>query len=60
MLDIKAILFDFGGTLDNDGTDWFTRLHQAITQRSGHMDRQKFDRVAMTAANAIGDFLERL
>jgi len=56
MLDIKAILFDFGGTLDNDGTDWFTRLHQAITQRSGPMDRQEFDRVAMTAANAIGDF----
>ncbi|MCP4712203.1 MAG: HAD family hydrolase [Planctomycetes bacterium] len=56
MQNIEAILFDFGGTLDNDGSDWFTRLHQAITQRSGHMDRQEFDRVAMKAANAIGDF----
>ena len=55
MQDIKAILFDFGGTLDNDGADWFTRLYQAITQRTGSMDRDDFDRSAMTAANAIGD-----
>ena len=56
MQDIKAILFDFGGTLDNDGADWFTRLYQAITQRSGPMNREDFDRVAMQAANAIGNF----
>ncbi|MCP4709861.1 MAG: HAD family hydrolase, partial [Planctomycetes bacterium] len=47
--------FDFGGTLDNDGADWFTRLHQAITQRTGPMDREDFNRIAMTAANAISD-----
>ena len=56
MQDIKAILFDFGGTLDNDGADWFTRLYRAITQRSGPLEREEFDRVAMTAANAIGAF----
>jgi len=55
MQNLKAILFDFGGTLDNDGADWFTRLHHAITQRTGPIEREEFDRVALTAANALGD-----
>ncbi len=29
---IEAILFDFGGTLDGDGVDWFTRFFAGIRQ----------------------------
>jgi putative hydrolase of the HAD superfamily len=47
---IKAILFDFGGTLDSDGTDWFTRLYKAITGRLGHIETAEFQRNADKAA----------
>ena len=47
---IKAILFDFGGTLDSDGTDWFTRLYEAITGRLGHIEPAEFQRNADKAA----------
>jgi len=47
---IKAILFDFGGTLDSDGTDWFTRLYKAITNRVGHIEPDEFQRCADKAA----------
>ncbi|MFC1783250.1 HAD family hydrolase [Planctomycetota bacterium] len=54
MKDIKAIIFDFGGTLDHDGEDWFTRLHKVITDRCGPIRREEFDRYALQAADAIG------
>ena len=47
---IKAILFDFGGTLDNDGVDWFTRLHRAIESLGPPMDRNLFQTLADNAA----------
>ena len=33
MTKIAAILFDFGGTLDGDGVDWFTRFFEGIRRR---------------------------
>ena len=53
MKNIKAILFDFGGTLDNDGTDWFTRIYNNIARRTGPIDRQAFDLCAHKAADKI-------
>ncbi len=47
---IEAILFDFGGTLDNDGVDWFTRLYKSITGRIGHIEPAEFQRNADKAA----------
>ena len=53
MSEIKAILFDFGGTLDSDGVDWFTRLYGAIANGRASIDRNSFDRWANEAANSI-------
>ena len=51
MPQIKAILFDFGGTLDSDGVDWFTRLHRAIGSLGQPMDHDLFLTLASDAAN---------
>lgn len=56
MSEIKALLFDFGGTLDNDGVDWFSRLYQGITSRCAGLDREVFQKYAEQAANALSDF----
>ena len=53
MSTIEAILFDFGGTLDSDGLDWFTRIYQAVVKRIGHFDRDVFQNHADQAANDI-------
>ena len=53
MKTIKAILFDFGGTLDHDGLDWFTRIYQAVVKRVGHLDRDAFQNYADQAAIEI-------
>jgi putative hydrolase of the HAD superfamily len=47
---VKAILFDFGGTLDSNGIDWFTRLYRAVTERLGHIEPAEFHRNADRAA----------
>ncbi len=56
MSDIKAILFDFGGTLDNDGVDWFTRMYRGIGEQYDGLDRQAFQTCAETAANRLDSF----
>jgi len=53
MREIKAVLFDFGGTLDGDGVDWFSRLHRAIEERVGVIDEEEFRVYADRAAQAI-------
>lgn len=50
---IKAILFDFGGTLDDDGTDWFTRLHRIIAEQGCSIEREQFQMCADQAAGKI-------
>ncbi len=53
MNDIKAVLFDFGGTLDHDGTDWFTRFYELVSGKINGLDRAVFDKCAESAAAAI-------
>lgn len=53
MLEPKALLFDFGGTLDSDGVNWFTRLHVLVVKRGVSMDWDTFERIASQAADHI-------
>ncbi len=41
---VEAVLFDFGGTLDFDGVDWFTRFYDYISGYAGDLvlDKPKF------------------
>jgi len=50
---IKAILFDFGGTLDCDGVDWFSRIYKLLCNEVGHIEVAPFRKLAMAAADAI-------
>jgi len=50
---IKAILFDFGGTLDSDGIDWFTRIYKIVTRLSGPIDKDEFQKLIRQAADEI-------
>ncbi|MBN1844291.1 MAG: HAD family hydrolase [Sedimentisphaerales bacterium] len=50
---IQALLLDFGGTLDNDGVDWFTRLYRRIAERTGPIDPAEFRGLADQAAAQI-------
>jgi len=50
---IEAIIFDFGGTLDSDGVDWFSRIYKLLCDKVGHIDVPQFRKLAMSAANAI-------
>ena len=50
----KAILFDFGGTLDYDGVDWFRRLHRAICAAGDALEWDLFEEAGDWAANEIG------
>lgn len=55
MSKIEAIVFDFGGTLDNDGVDWFTRLYRIVNSLDASLTPDCFDEMAHRAANAICD-----
>jgi len=41
---MKAILFDFGGTLDSDGTAWKDRFYPLYPAQRLSVPREKFDR----------------
>ena len=53
MTKIEAILFDFGGTLDNDGADWFMRMHRGIVRQGVSIAEEEFYLYAKQAANDI-------
>jgi HAD superfamily hydrolase (TIGR01549 family) len=53
MKKIEAILFDFGGTLDYDGVDWFTRLFRILQPTHRFATQKEFDTYADQAAQAI-------
>ncbi|MBN1765504.1 MAG: HAD family hydrolase [Sedimentisphaerales bacterium] len=57
MTHIKAIIFDFGGTLDGDGIDWFTRIYQGILEQLPDLELETFEIHARTAADSL-DLLE--
>ena len=50
---IQAILFDFGGTLDNDGVDWFTRIYRRIRCQCDGLDADLFQRLGDQTASDI-------
>jgi putative hydrolase of the HAD superfamily len=53
MSEVQAILFDFGGTLDNDGVHWFVRMHTLLNQMGFTMDYAEFDKQADVAAHHL-------
>jgi len=46
---IKAILLDFGGTLDSDGKDWYDQFHEIFRSQGMQLDRKAFQELAREA-----------
>ena len=44
MKDIRALIFDFGGTLDGNGIHWLERAYQFIHERHPEITRAAFDK----------------
>ena len=44
MKDIRALIFDFGGTLDGNGTHWLERTYHFIRERHPEITREAFDK----------------
>ena len=54
-MNICALLFDFGGTLDGNGIHWRDRTYQFLQQVYPEIDRETFDRVDRTAIDRLID-----
>ena len=57
MKDIRALIFDFGGTLDGNGIHWLERTYQFIQERHPEITREAFDEAdrATITEFALGD-----
>ena len=57
MKDIRALIFDFGGTLDGNGIHWLERTYQFIHERHPEITREAFDEAdrATITEFALGD-----
>ena len=57
MKDIRALVFDFGGTLDGNGIHWLERAYQFIYERHPEITREAFDEAdrATITEFALGD-----
>lgn len=57
MKDIRALIFDFGGTLDGNGIHWLERTYQFIHERHPEITREAFDKADRAAITefAFGD-----
>ena len=57
MKDIRALIFDFGGTLDGNGIHWLERAYQFIHERHPEITREAFDEAdrATITEFALGD-----
>ena len=57
MKDIRALVFDFGGTLDGNGIHWLERTYQFIRERCPEITREAFDKAdrATVMEFALGD-----
>ncbi len=53
MMEIRALLFDFGGTLDGNGIHWRDRTYRFIQQVYPEIDRETFDRVDRAAVDRL-------
>ena len=55
MMNIHALLFDFGGTLDGNGVHWRDRTYRFLQQAYPEIDRETFDRVDRAAVDKLID-----
>ena len=55
MIEIRALLFDFGGTLDGNGIHWRDRTYRFIQQIYPEIDREAFDWVDRAAVDRLID-----
>ncbi len=57
MKDIRALIFDFGGTLDGNGVHWLERTYQFIHEQNPEITREAFDKAdkATITEFAFGD-----
>ena len=57
MKDIRALIFDFGGTLDGNGVHWLERTYQFIHERHPEITREAFDKADKETITefALGD-----
>ena len=53
MMQIRALLFDFGGTLDGDGIHWRDRTYRFLQQAYPEIDRETFDRVDRASVDRL-------
>ena len=53
MMGIRALLFDFGGTLDGNGIHWRDRTYRFLQQVYPEVDRETFDRVDRAAVDSL-------
>ncbi len=52
-MNIRALLFDFGGTLDGNGVHWRDRTYRFLQQAYPAIDRDTFDRVDRAAVDRL-------
>ena len=52
---IRALLFDFGGTLDGNGVHWRDRTYRFLKQVYPEVERETFDRVDRAAVDRLID-----
>jgi FMN phosphatase YigB (HAD superfamily) len=50
---MKAILFDFGGTIDTDGVHWSEMFREYYRRHHVRVDREDFDRVFVSSEQAL-------
>ena len=55
MMNIRTLLFDFGGTLDGNGIHWRDRTYRFLQQAYPEIDRDTFDRVDRAAVDRLID-----
>jgi len=53
MMKIRALLFDFGGTLDGNGVHWRDRTYRFLQQAYPEIDRETFNRVDRAAVDSL-------
>ena len=54
-MNIRALLFDFGGTLDGNGAHWRDRTYRFLQQAYPEIDRDTFDQVDRAAVDRLID-----
>ena len=54
-MNIRTLLFDFGGTLDGNGIHWRDRTYRFLQQAYPEVDRETFDRVDRAAVDRLID-----